>query len=85
MSYVRKCVRRCGALLPCLLVLAVVFGLGAVEVRADDLIPSTGVNFTALITEATTKLGAIVQAIVAVYIGFLLVRFGMAWVRKIKG
>ena len=45
-------------------------------------IQDVGVDFAGLTTDLATKLGAVVTLIVGVYCGFLLVKFGMKWLRK---
>lgn len=49
---------------------------------ATPLLPSTGVNVSAMVSEVVTSLGAIVAVIVAAFFAFLLIRKALRWARS---
>lgn len=49
---------------------------------ATPLLPSTGVNISAMVSEVVTSLGAIVAVIVAAFFAFLLIRKALRWARS---
>lgn len=56
--------------------------LAPVAWATDPLLPSTGVNISAMVTEVVTSLGAIVAVIVAAFFAFLLIRKALRWARS---
>lgn len=57
-------------------------GLVGQAMATDPLLPTTGVNLTAMIGEVVTSLGAIVAVIVAAFFAFLLIRKALRWARS---
>lgn len=64
---------------------AAVLVLGAQAAFATDpvTLPDTGVDLEGLVGAVILALGGVVTIIVGAYFGFLLVRKGMSWGRKI--
>lgn len=48
-------------------------------------LPDVGVDVADTVTDIGTTLGAVVLAVVGVYAAFLVVRFGMRWLKRTGG
>lgn len=54
----------------------------SVAMATDPLLPDTGIDIAAMVTEVVTTLGTIVAVIVAAFFAFLLIRKALRWARS---
>jgi hypothetical protein len=69
-------------LLPALILGAIASLTFVSQAMATPLLPDTGIDIAAMVTEVVTSLGAIVAVIVAAFFAFLLIRKALRWARS---